>query len=59
MLLYEYIYQFMENYYENENNSFINNKDLLNKLIVSIFNKTLYILKNIYSEINIYNFNKS
>ena len=58
-LLYEYIYQFMENYYENENNSFISNKDLLNKLILSIFKKTLFILKIIYSEINVHNFNKS
>ena len=58
-LLYEYIYQFMENYYEKENNSFISNKDLLNKLILSIFKKTLFILKIIYSEINVHNFNKS
>ena len=58
-LLYEYIYQLMENYYKNEYNSFINNKDLLNKLIVSIFKKTLFILKIIYSEINVHNFNKS
>ena len=58
-LLYEYIYQFMENYNENDNNAFIKDKDYIFKLISSVFKKTLYILKNIYSEINIKNFNKN
>ena len=58
-LLYEYIYQFMKNYNENENNSFIEDKDFIFKLISSLLQKTLYFLKNIYSEINIKNFNKS
>ena len=58
-LLYEYIYQFMKNYNDEENNIFNKDKEYLFKLIVSIFKKTLFIVKNIYCEINIDNFNKN
>ena len=58
-LLYEYIYQFMQNYSENDNNAFIEDKDFIFKLITSIFKKTLYMIKLFYSEIKIQNFNKS
>ena len=58
-LLYEYIYQFIKNYTEEKNDFLTNDKQLLFNLIVSIFKKTLFILKNVYSEANIQHFNKN
>ena len=60
-LLYEYIYQFSENYNREEmlnNNSFKEDKDILAKLIISIFKKTLYIVEKSYHQIKVQNFNK-
>ena len=60
-LLYEFIYQFAENYTREEfqNISFLNDKDIIMKMILSIFKKTLFILDKTYNEINALNFNKS
>jgi len=60
-LLYEYIYQFSENYNREEmlnNNSFKEDKDILAKLIISIFKKTLFIVEKSYHQIKVQNFNK-
>ena len=57
-LLYEYIYQFLRNYEERNNNIFIEDINFIYKLIASTFKKTLFIIENFYSE-NIQNFNKS
>ena len=57
--LYEYIYQFVENYLKGDFPSFKEDKDLFTKMISSIFKKTLFILEKIYNEINVPNFNKS
>jgi hypothetical protein len=51
-LLYEYIYQFMRNYIENEN-GIIEYKDLYIKMIISLFKKSLYILGKNELNINI------
>ena len=61
-LFYEYIYQFAENYQkeiEQENNSFIIEKDILIKMVSSIFKNTLFILEKSYNEINVINLNNS
>ena len=61
-LLYEYIYQFIENYLieeVKENNPYQDDKDIFMKIITSIFKKTLFILEKNYSEIMIPNFNKN
>jgi len=77
-LLYEYIYQFMQNYLEKNNypdeenkkdknyKTFIRLENYNNideepifETIISIFKKTFFIIEKIYSEINIYNFNKN
>ena len=58
-LLYEYIYQFMNNYIEEENRCFFEDNEFLFNFIASIFKKTLFILKYVYSEANLYNFNKN
>ena len=60
-LLYEYIYQFAENYTREEiqeNNEIDEYKDILIKMIVSIIKKTLFILEKNYNEINLINFKK-
>lgn len=60
-LLYEYIYQFSENYNREEminNNSFKEDKDIISKLIISIFKKTLFIVEKSYHQIKVQNFNK-
>ena len=61
-LLYEYIYQFIENYLleeVKENNSYKDDKDIFMKIIASIFKKTLFILEKNYSEMMIPYFNKN
>ena len=61
-LLYEYIYQFIENYLNEdikENNSYQEDQDIFMKMIVSIFKKTLFIIQKSYNEIIITNFNKN
>ena len=61
-LLYEYIYQFIENYLSEdikENNSYQEDQDIFMKMIVSIFKKTLFIIKKSYNDIIITNFNKN
>ena len=61
-LLYEYIYQFTENFFNEEievNNSYQSDKDLFFKMIASIFNKTLYILQKCLDEILIQKFSKT
>ena len=57
-LLYEYIYQFMKNYNDEESNIFNKDKEYLFHLITTIFKKTLFILNDVLSEINANNFNK-
>ena len=51
-LLYEYIYQL---YFQEQ---FIENNDIFEKMILSIFKKTLFILEKSYHEIKVDNFNK-
>ena len=60
-LLYEYIYQFSENYNREEiknNNSFKEDKDIMTKFIISIFKKTLFIIEKSYHQIKVQNFDK-
>ena len=60
-LLYEYIYQFCENYTREEiqkNKTFEEDKEIIHKMISSIFKKTLFIVEKSYNEINPPNFNK-
>ena len=60
-LLYEYIYQFSENYNREEmlnNNSFKKDKDIMSKFVISIFKKTLFIVEKSYHQIKVQNFNK-
>ena len=57
-LLYEYIYQFMYNYTETNNKNYLDDEEILFKIITSIFKKSLFILEKVYSEIKFLNFNK-
>ena len=54
-LLYEYIYQFAENYYNftNTKEDFEKNQGSYLKYITIIIKDTLFIVKNIYNEVNI------
>ena len=59
-LLYEYIYQFYENYFREEaqdNKYFENDKEIVKKMIFSILKKTIFIIVKSYKEINLINFN--
>ena len=61
-LFYEYIYQFAENYKKEqllENSPFLIEKDILIKMVSSIYKNTLFILGKSYNEINIINLNSS
>ena len=60
-LLYEYIYQFAENYTREgiqENNEIDEYKDIIKKMIISIIRKTLFILEKNHNEINLIYFKK-
>ena len=59
-LLYEYIYQFSENYNREEfkENNYEQDKNYIMKMIYSIFKKTLFIVDKSFNEINVLNLNK-